>query len=192
VTAQEAPGPGAGEGAVEVRRVGPGGSMAPDSAFAVALLTLWHGVARAGGAAGFLPSVDRSELGDPVSRVIADLRSGRAYGYALTRKRAVIGFAMLEPGTGVSAHTGTISLVMVEPNSQAAGLGTTLMRSILELAKASDLERIRLFVAADQRLQRFFGQFGFAESGRSPRWIRTEAEPDVDQVLMTSTLDPPR
>jgi GNAT superfamily N-acetyltransferase len=187
VTAQGPPGPGADEAAVEVRRVGPGGSMAPDSAFAVALLTLWHRVAQAGGAVGFLPSVDRSELGDPVSRVIADLRSGRAFGYALTRQRDVIGFAMLEPGTGVNAHTGTIGLVMVEPNSQAAGLGGTLMHSILDLAAASGLERIRLFVAADHRLERFFQQFGFAESGRSPGWIRTEPAPDVDQVMMTAT-----
>ena len=191
MTAKGLPEPGAGEAAVEVRRVGPGGSMAPDNAFAVALLTLWHRVVRAGGAVGFLPSVDRAELGDPVSRVIADLRSGRAYGYALTRQRDVVGFVMLESGTGVSAHTGTVGLVMVEPNSQAGGLGATLMKSILELAAASGLERVRLFVAADQRLERFFQQFGFAESGRSPDWIRTERTPDVDQVLMSATIQPP-
>ncbi|MFI4926472.1 MAG: tetratricopeptide repeat protein [Burkholderiales bacterium] len=103
MTAEPTPGPDTGEAAVEVRRVGPGGSMAPDSAFAVALLALWHRVAQAGGAVGFLPSVDRSELGYPVSRVIADLRSGRAYGYALTRGRDVIGFVLLEQGQSLAA-----------------------------------------------------------------------------------------
>jgi GNAT superfamily N-acetyltransferase len=189
VTAEPTPGPDTGEAAVEVRRVGPGGSMAPDSAFAVALLALWHRVAQAGGAVGFLPSVDRSELGDPVSRVIADLRSGRAHGYALTRRRHVIGFVLLEPGVGVTAHTGTIGVVMVEPNSQGSGLGGRLLSSILDLAAATGLERIRLFFAADNRLSRFFQQFGFAESGRSPRWIRTGPAPDVDQIMMTTAVE---
>jgi ribosomal protein S18 acetylase RimI-like enzyme len=188
VTVKEGTTPGAGEAAVEVRGVGPGGSMAPDNAFAVALLALWHRVAQAGGAVGFLPSVDRSELGYPVSRVIADLRSGRAYGYALTRGRDVIGFVLLEPGVGVTAHTGTIVVVMVEPKSQGSGLGGTLVQSMLELAADAELRRIRLFVAEDDRLERFFERFGFARTGRSPGWIRTESAGDVDQVLMTAEL----
>ena len=55
---------------VEVRRVGPGGSMASDKAFAVALLTLWHRVAQAGGAVGFVLPADRSSVGAAVSEVI--------------------------------------------------------------------------------------------------------------------------
>lgn len=180
--------PATGADDVEVRRVGPGASMASDNAFAAALLGLWHRVAQAGGSVGFVAPVDRTEVGAAVSEVVAGLRSGRAHGFALTRKRDVIGFALLESGIGASAHTAQIGLVMVEPARQGAGLGTDLMGATLRFAAAAEVERIRVVLPADERLQSFFGRFGFVESGRSPGWIRDAAGLDIDAVLMTAPV----
>ena len=74
---------------------------------------------------GFVPPVDRAR--GAVSAVIDALRSGRAFAFALTLNREVIGFAMLTPGIGTQAHTGLITSVMVDPGAQGAGLGRTLM-----------------------------------------------------------------
>jgi len=169
----------------QVRRVGPGGSIASDNAFAVALLTLWHRVIEAGGLVGFVPSVDRSALGPAVSLVLDDLKSGRTLAFALTRNRDVIGFAMLRPGTGTGSHTGQVELVMVDPGSRRSGLGTRLVRAVVDLASATGLERLRSEVRADQGLERFAGQLGFGEVGRLTGWTRLAPGPDQDEILMT-------
>lgn len=177
-----------GVGAVELRRVGPGGSMASDNAFAVALLTLWHRVARAGGAVGFARSVERAELGRAVAVVHDDIKSGRSLAYALTRNRDVIGFALLEPGVATAAHTGVLRWVMVEPGVQGAGHGTTLTDAAVELARATGLERLLVAVRDGDTLDRFFGGFGFTEAGRLTDWFRVGPEGYRDEVLMTLVL----
>ena len=53
---------GSDQAAATVDRVGPGGSVASDSAFGVALVTLWQDVADAGGPVGFAAPVVRSEV----------------------------------------------------------------------------------------------------------------------------------
>jgi len=169
----------------QVRRVGPGCSIASDNAFAVALLTLWHRVTEAGGLVGFAPSIDRSALGAAVSVILDDLKSGRAFAFAVTRNRDVIGFAMLRPGTGTGSHTGQVELVMVEPGSWRTGLGTLLVRAVVDLAAATGLERLRSGVRADPGVQRFAALLGFSETGQLPGWIRVAPGPDHDEILMT-------
>lgn len=169
----------------QVRRVGPGCSIASDNAFAVALLTLWHRVTEAGGLLGFAPSVDRSALGAAVSVVLDDLKSGRAFAFAVTRNRDVIGFAMLRPGTGTGSHTGQVELVMVDPGSRRSGLGTRLVRAIVDLASAAGLDRLRSGVRADPGLERFAALLGFSETGRLTGWIRVTPGPDHDEIVMT-------
>ncbi len=159
--------------------------MASDNAFAAALLGLWHRVAQAGGSVGFAASVDRAAIGALVAEVIAALRLGRAHGFAVTRKRDVIGFALSTPGVGVSAHTGEINLVMIDPSSQRAGLGTLLVSATLGSAAAAQLDRLRIQVPDDDGLQRFFARFGFVETGRSPGWIHAPGGPGQDELLMT-------
>ncbi len=162
--------------------------MASDNAFAVALLSLWHRVVQAGGSVGFVTPVDRAAIGAVVSEVIAALRAGRAYGFALTRKRDVVGFALITPGAGFCSHTGDIGLLMIDPPSQGAGLGGRLVRACVEAAAASRLDRVRVGVPEDERLERFLSRFGFVETGRSPGWIRGSDGAVRDEVLMTAQI----
>ncbi len=164
--------------------------MAPDNAFAVALLTLWHRVAEAGGAVGFALPVDRAQLGAAVAGVIDDLRSGRACAFALTRNRAVVGFALLEPGRQISAHTGVIKSVMVEPAGQRNGLGRILMESILTLATRIGLQRVSLTVRDGTGAEKFYTDLGFVETGRLPGWIRLGPHDERDQVTMFRSVGP--
>ena len=63
------------------------------------------------------------------------------------------------------------------------------VRSTLDAA-SDDLrvERVRVRVPADKRLERFFGRFGFLETGRSPGWIQTGTESGMDRVLIDEVL----
>ena len=162
--------------------------MAPDNAFAVALLTLWHRVAEAGGAVGFTSPVDRAQVGGAVSEVVDALRSGRADAFALTRSRHVVGFAMLQPGIRNRSHTADLTSVMVEPASQGSGWGRLLVQALLDLASSNSLQRIRVGVPGGARLEGFFAAFGFVEIGRLPAWIRLAPGDDRDEVLMVREL----
>lgn len=175
---------------VQLRRVGAGGSMAPDNAFAVALLTLWHGVAAAGGAVGFPPDVPRSVVGGAIAPVVDAVKSGRAFALALAQHRHVVGFGLLERGTLDQAHTGILSLVMVEPSRRVAGHGTGLMQGLFEIAAEVGIERMRVLVPAAAGLEQFLQRFGFVECGRLPGWIRTEAGDDDGLLMVADVAEP--
>ncbi len=165
--------------------------MASDSAFAVALLTLWHRVAEAGGAVGFVTPVERAEVGAAVAEVVDKLRSGRAVAFALTRVRDIVGFALLEPGVRAQSHTAQLTMVMVEPGGRRQGSGEMLMQAVLRLASSLGAEKVRAGIPAGAGLEEFFARFGFAEHGRSPGWIRMPPGEDRDEVMMICELGQP-
>lgn len=177
---------------VLIRRVGPGTSMASDNAFAVALLTLWHRVSAAGGFVLFAPPVERSALAPTVSMMIDQLRSGRTHAVAATENRAVIGFALLRPDVGASAHTGAIEVLMVDPDRQRSGVGSSILQHTVDLAASLAVERVlvKLPAAAAVDVSKFFDQFGFAAAGRLPGWVRLADGSTMDQLLLTREVAP--
>jgi len=187
-TAEKAP--------VVVRRVGPGQpgaatgefstALAADSYFAANLLTLWHKVSEAGGAVGFAPPVSRAQVAPLAARSVGDVRDGNLRAIALTRGRELIGAAFLQGGRrdGVTAHTGEITRVMIDPDLQGTGLGRVLMDAVLGLAAEVGLERVSLSVRAGLGLEEFYAKFGFVEYGRRPGWLRLAADDDRDEVFL--------
>lgn len=191
-SAAESPGsevPGPDE--VTLRRVGPGGTWASDSAFGVAVVTLWHRVAEAGGAVGFAPTAGRAEVAAVVAGLVDDLRSGRAFGFALNRHRTLVGVGLLRPGRGLSAHTGEIVAVMVDPDLRGSGSGTRLMTALLGRARELGLSRVEACVREGAGLADFFGRFGFAEWGRRPGWIRLGPGQEHDEIILGATMSDP-
>lgn len=162
--------------------------MAPDNAFAVALLTLWHGVARTGGAVGFPSDTARSAIGSAIAPVVDGIKSGRSFALALAQHRHVVGFALLERGTLDQLHTGTLSLVMVESSRQGTGLGSRLVQELLALAATVGIERVLVLVPAAAGLERFFAPFGFVEGGRLPGWSRSGNGSEDDALLLVAEV----
>ena len=184
-----------------IRRVGPGlrpapaGSgaasatpMAADSAFGVALVGLWHEVARAGGAVGFPASVDRSDVARRVAPIVEELRTGRAVAVAADQGRRLVGVAVLRPGGGVRAHTGRLEVLLVEPALAGCGLGRALLGTLLDGARDRGVDRVAVEFARDERVQRFFERAGFEVWGRHPGWQRPSAGAEVDQLVMGRSL----
>ncbi|HEY5878552.1 MAG TPA: GNAT family N-acetyltransferase [Nakamurella sp.] len=176
-----------------IRRVGPGAPagvdgasapMAADSTFGVALVTLWHEVAQAGGVVGFADSVDRAEIARAATPVVEDLRKGRALGVAADHGRRLVGVAVLRPGAGTRVHTGRIDLLMVEPALTGCGLGSGLLTALLDAARGRGLARVGVEFGQDERVQRFFERSGFTVWGRRPGWHRTGAGVDREEIIM--------
>ena len=173
---------------VTVDRVGPSGGVASDSAFGVALVSLWQRVAEAGGPVGFPRPVTRSEVAARAAGLVAEMRTGRLVAVAANRARRLIGVAILRPGRGTSQHTGRIELLLVDPAHTGAGLGTRLMTDLLALAYERGLQRLDLEVQDGAGLGAFFTRFGFAEWGRRPGWILSDANDERDEVVLGVTL----
>jgi len=163
--------------------------LASDSAFGVAVVTLWHRVAESGGAVGFGPTVSRAEVAAVVAGLVDDLRSGRAFGFAVNRHRTLVGIGVLRPGRGLSAHTGEIVAVMVDPNLRGAGTGTQLMTALLAQARKVGVRQITVAIRDGAGLETFFGRFGFTEWGRLPGWIRLGPDHDHDEIILGATMN---
>jgi GNAT superfamily N-acetyltransferase len=184
----------AGDGAQPVRspeitvdRVGPGGGVASDSAFGVALVTLWQEVAEAGGPVGFAAPVVRADIAARAALLVDGVKTGRLIAVAANRARRLIGAGFLRPGRGQYCHTGRIELLLVDPAHTGAGLGSTLLTELLGSARAGQLRLLDIEIQDGAGLAGFFGRFGFTEWGRRPGWIElgSAASPDRrDEVLM--------
>ena len=72
--------------------------------------------------------------------------------------------------------------------STGAGLGTRLMTDLLALAYERGLQRLDLEVQDGAGLGAFFTRFGFAEWGRRPGWILSDANDERDEVVLGVTL----
>jgi GNAT superfamily N-acetyltransferase len=150
---------GVDQAAATVDRVGPGGGVAPDSAFGVALVSLWQGCAEAGDQVGFSAPVVRSEVAARAAGLLDEIKTGRLIAVAANRARRLIGVAFLRPGRGVSEHTGQVALILVDPGQRRQGLGTRLLRDLLSLAGSVGVQLIEVNVPADAGLQSFVAVF---------------------------------
>ena len=174
--------------ALTVDRVGPLGGVASDSAFGVALVTLWQRAAEAGAPVGFAAPVLRSEVAARAAGLVDEVRTGRLIAVAANQARRLVGVGFLRPGRGSGQHTGHLELILVDAEHSRAGLGTRLAGRLLAQAAEVGLQRVEAAVPADAGLETFFGTLGFAEWGRRPGWIRMNADDERDEVLLGAEL----
>ena len=70
-------------------------------------------------------------------------------------------------------NVGAIHEIVVDPDYQGQGIGTTLMKKILEYFKGKELDTAELWVGDENyRAINFYKRFGFQEAGRYNYWIR--------------------
>lgn len=118
-------------------------------------------------------------LGEPlVHTLVADL-DGRA-----------IGYIRLKQGEGKGSHVGEISIVAVHPDFQRRGIGTRLMKAILDMADNSmGLKRLRLTVHADNHIAvHLYESLGFEIEGRERKAVFKD-EKYVDLLIMGRLAD---
>ena len=82
-------------------------------------------------------------------------------------------------------HSGVLA-ISVRPAYRGEGLGSSLLRSLIEWAEANpEVEKLGLAVfATNQRAIALHEKFGFQEEGRRLREVKLESGQYVDDVLM--------
>ena len=175
-------------GEITVDRVGPGGGVASDSAFGVALVTLWQRCAEAGDPVGFEVPVVRADVAARAAGLVDEIKTGRIVAVAANRTRRLLGVALLRPGRGTGRHTGQLALLLVDPDHRRHGLGGMLLRNILVFAAAGGLDRVDATVPDAAGVPEFFGRFGFTRWGRRPSWILGADADPMDELVLGTTL----
>lgn len=96
----------------------------------------------------------------------------------------VLGYGFLGRDAGRKAHAGHIALA-VHPRSHGQGIGTALMRKLLDLADNwLMLERVELSVlATNPRAQRLYARLGFELEGTKRGSVVSHGQ-YVDEILM--------
>lgn len=168
--------------------LGPSGTVAADSAFGVALVTLWHRVSLAGGAVGFLPTASRAEIAPAAAAAVDALKRGTAQGLAVTSGRQLIGFVRLTPGTGVVAHTAQITALMVDPDHQGKGIGRTLLEAAEKRATELGVERVGLSARGGHGLEDYYRSAGYEVWGVDRERIRVAPGDDRDETHLVKRL----
>lgn len=174
--------------ATTVDRVGPGGGVASDSAFGVALVTLWQRCAEAGDPVGFAVPVDRGQVAARAAGLVDEIKTGRMVAVAANRTRRLIGVALLRPGRGTGRHTGHLPLILVDPGHRRQGLGGELIRRVLSSAAVGGMDRVDTVVPDAVGVPEFFALVGFTEWGRRPGWILGADGVPMDDIMMGATL----
>lgn len=112
---------------------------------------------------------------DPGAILVAE-RSGRVAGYA---------------ALWVSADEAELADLAVAPEERRRGVGSTLLQACLREAAARGAREIFLQVReSNQAARGLYGEAGFREVGRRPRYYR--APPEDALVLSRPTLPDPR
>ncbi len=169
-----------------IDRVGPGGTVASDSAFGVALVGLWQQVSDSGAPVGFTLPASRIDVAARVAELVEGLRKGTVVGVAANRARRLVGVGLLRPGRGIRRHTGRVEVLLVHPDQARGGLGTSLLTDLLSIARDRGIDSVDLEMQDDEGLAGFFGRFGFTEWGRRPSWLHLG---DADDHRAAGTRD---
>lgn len=99
----------------------------------------------------------------------------------------VIGFIVLKTYFGRKNHCADF-VVFVAPNKQKKGIGTTLIRKIIERAKELGLKRIELGVFADNKQAiKLYKKLGFKKEGVKRKALQRKKKL-YDEIIMGKLL----
>ena len=151
------------------------------------LIDCWVTVSNAGGAVGFLPPADGTQISPVVAELIAGLDPRRS------RLLLALDGAVLAGWLGIQrdlnplvAHWGTVGRLQTHPAFRGLGIASALMTQARRVAREEmGLEQLHLALRDGTGLERFYGRLGWQVTGRWPGALRVAPGDDRDEVLMT-------
>jgi GNAT superfamily N-acetyltransferase len=145
----------------------------------------WVAVSNAGGAVGFLPPADSTQVSPAVAAIIAGLDPRCSRILAASAGDVLTGWLNIRRDLGpLVAHWGTVRYVQVRPAFQGSGIGTALMTQARQAARTMGLEQLHLALRDGTGLERFYGRLGWQVVGSWPGALRVAPGDDRDMTLM--------
>ncbi len=101
--------------------------------------------------------------------------------------KKILGFASIRPYEGRMNHSADF-VIFVDSNFHKMGIGTKLMKSILQRAKSEKLKRLELGVFIDNKKAiEFYKKFGFKKEGIKRKALQRDKKL-FDEIIMAKLL----
>lgn len=175
--------------AVRARRLD---ALGEDDRVATDLRRCWLDVSNAGGAVGFpFPPVSDEEMRGAMQRLVADVDSGAVALFVAEHDDELVGWVALRLNrSDLTRHWAIVERLQSRPEHRKNGVGKTLMAAVVEHARTSGLEQLRLVLRGGEGLEDFYGELGWIEIGRQTAALRLAEGDDRDEVMMALNVRP--
>ena len=126
--------------------------------------------------------------GEYLKEKLEKIASGDEISVSAFLNDKLVGDAEIVRNQGRSSSTGTLGISIIE-GYRGIGLGTEMMRILLEKAKEAGYRMVILDVYADNlRAIHLYEKFGFVKAGTIPKYAYFEGKGFVDQITMYKVL----
>ena len=176
-----------GHGLLQLRQVAHPGEVS--AGLRTELIDCWVAVSDAGGAVGFLPPADSTQVSRVAAELIAGLDPQRSRLLLALVGGVLAGWLNIERGPSpLMAHWGTVNRLQTHPAFQGQGIGSTLMTQARRVAcEEMGLEQLHLALRGGTGLERFYRRLGWRVIGSWPGALRIAPGDDRDEILMVLT-----
>ena len=176
-----------GDGLLQVRQCAHPGEVSPG--LRKELIDCWVTVSNAGGAVGFLPPADSTQVSPAAAELIAGLDPQRSRLLLALADGVLAGWLNIQRELSpLVAHWGTVNRLQTHPAFQGQGIGSTLMTRARHVAREEmGLEQLHLALRGGTGLERFYRRLGWQVVGSWPGALRIAPGDDRDEILMVLT-----
>jgi putative acetyltransferase len=120
-------------------------------------------------------------------RLIKKFKSTSLNTFMALENEEVIGFASIRPYEGRMNHSADF-VIFVEPKYHKQGVGTKLMKRVLQRAKSKKLKRLELGVFSDNKKAiKFYTKAGFKKEGIKRKALQRKNKL-YDEIIMAKLL----
>jgi RimJ/RimL family protein N-acetyltransferase len=132
--------------------------------------------------------VSKEEEIDWLSRLLALLERGKTFFLVAEVDGGVIASSDINRQTGYQKHVGVVGIV-IKRGFRELGIGTTMMRVLIEQAEKMDMKVLTLTAfASNKRAIHVYEKVGFVQTGLIPKKHLKEGK-YIDEVIMTKLLE---
>ncbi|MEM3577416.1 MAG: GNAT family N-acetyltransferase [Candidatus Bathyarchaeia archaeon] len=132
--------------------------------------------------------VSRDEEIDWLSKTLASVEKGEAFYLVAEVDGKIVASSDIHPRSGFARHVGVLGII-VKDGFRDVGIGTEIMKTLIEKAREMGLKVLTLSVfASNKRAIHVYEKVGFAVTGRVPKKFFKNGE-YIDELIMAKMLE---
>ena len=144
---------------------------------------LWVAVTDAGGSVGFAAPADRAAIGRSLDDELRLVSRGTHLMAVARDGDEVVAMGFLwGRDNPLFAHWRTVMRLMVHPDVQGQGIGSSVLTALHDLASVDGCDHLVLSVRGGEGLEPFYERHGYVEIGRHVGAVRMPDGTDRDEI----------